>query len=173
MAPPPGPYSGTSTLALVARVSAFSLGLVYGSIKLKYLKAAREEEILDSETQAAREGELRRWFGRKEAMVAPPPHSEWRKLSLIRKLKPRHITEGEWLCISFLPLCLVMANNAFLSKVLVDHGALRIALQFCRSFVLCSATALVLISIMRTTWGSAIAYGHGIFFSSPIHISLD
>ncbi|KAG5547810.1 hypothetical protein RHGRI_013483 [Rhododendron griersonianum] len=156
MAPPPGPYSGTSTLALVARVSAFSLGLVYGSIKLKYLKAAREEEILDSETQAAREGELRR-----------------RKLSLIRKLKPRHITEGEWLCISFLPLCLVMANNAFLSKVLVDHGALRIALQFCRSFVLCSATALVLISIMRTTWGSAISYGHGILFSSQIHISLD
>lgn len=107
-----------------------------------------------------------------------------RKLSLIRKLKPRHITEGEWLCISFLPLCffflirflplcLVMANNAFLSKVLVDHGALRIALQFCRSFVLCSATALVLISIMRTTWGSAISYGHGIFFSSQIHISLD
>ncbi|KAJ6707960.1 hypothetical protein OIU85_028253 [Salix viminalis] len=34
MAPPPGPYSGTSTLALVARVSAFSLGLVYGSVKL-------------------------------------------------------------------------------------------------------------------------------------------
>ncbi|XP_044507630.1 uncharacterized protein LOC123227067 [Mangifera indica] len=39
MAPPPGPYSGTSTLALVARVSAFSFGLVYGNIKLKYLKA--------------------------------------------------------------------------------------------------------------------------------------
>ncbi|KAL6215910.1 hypothetical protein ACLB2K_015336 [Fragaria x ananassa] len=39
MAPPPGPYSGTSTLALVARASAFSLGLVYGSIKLKVLKA--------------------------------------------------------------------------------------------------------------------------------------
>ncbi|KAG6761609.1 hypothetical protein POTOM_034837 [Populus tomentosa] len=38
MAPPPGPYSGTSTLALVARVSAFSLGLVYGSVKLKYLQ---------------------------------------------------------------------------------------------------------------------------------------
>ncbi|PQQ07067.1 hypothetical protein Pyn_17002 [Prunus yedoensis var. nudiflora] len=41
MAPPPGPYSGTSTLALVARASAFSFGLVYGSIKLKYLKVAR------------------------------------------------------------------------------------------------------------------------------------
>ncbi|KAG2703240.1 hypothetical protein I3843_06G121700 [Carya illinoinensis] len=39
MAPPPGPYSGTSTLALVARASAFSIGLVYGSLKLKYLKA--------------------------------------------------------------------------------------------------------------------------------------
>nr|GEW84163.1 shikimate dehydrogenase [Tanacetum cinerariifolium] len=39
MTPPiPGPYSGTSTLALVARVSAFSAGLVYGSLKLKYLK---------------------------------------------------------------------------------------------------------------------------------------
>ncbi|KAL3814061.1 hypothetical protein ACJIZ3_015329 [Penstemon smallii] len=38
MAPPPGPYSGTSTLALVARVSAFSFGLVYGSVKLKVLK---------------------------------------------------------------------------------------------------------------------------------------
>ncbi|GMJ03563.1 hypothetical protein HRI_004025500 [Hibiscus trionum] len=38
MAPPPGPYSGTSTLALVARASAFSFGLVYGSFKLKYLK---------------------------------------------------------------------------------------------------------------------------------------
>ncbi|GAY61962.1 hypothetical protein CUMW_214090 [Citrus unshiu] len=38
MAPPPGPYSGTSSLALVARVSAFSFGLVYGNIKLKYLK---------------------------------------------------------------------------------------------------------------------------------------
>ncbi|CAI9104657.1 OLC1v1003380C1 [Oldenlandia corymbosa var. corymbosa] len=39
MAPPPGPYSGTSTLALVARVSAFTVGAVYGSIKLKYLRA--------------------------------------------------------------------------------------------------------------------------------------
>ncbi|XP_021692694.1 uncharacterized protein LOC110673801 [Hevea brasiliensis] len=38
MAPPPGPYSGTSTLALVARASAFSFGLVYGSVKLKILK---------------------------------------------------------------------------------------------------------------------------------------
>ncbi|XP_043812232.1 uncharacterized protein LOC122723576 [Manihot esculenta] len=38
MPPPPGPYSGTSTVALVARVSAFSVGLVYGNLKLKYLK---------------------------------------------------------------------------------------------------------------------------------------
>ncbi|CAA3011352.1 ATPase, F0 complex, subunit E, mitochondrial [Olea europaea subsp. europaea] len=39
MAPPPGPYSGTRTLALVARVSAFSLGLIYGNMKLKILRA--------------------------------------------------------------------------------------------------------------------------------------
>ncbi|GMH13472.1 hypothetical protein Nepgr_015313 [Nepenthes gracilis] len=38
MAPPPGPYSGVSQLALVARASAFAVGLVYGSMKLKYLK---------------------------------------------------------------------------------------------------------------------------------------
>ncbi|KAI5590024.1 hypothetical protein POPTR_005G236500v4 [Populus trichocarpa] len=35
---PPGPYSGASALALVARASAFSFGLVYGSVKLKILK---------------------------------------------------------------------------------------------------------------------------------------
>ncbi|CAA2975612.1 ATP synthase E chain [Olea europaea subsp. europaea] len=39
MAPPPGPYSGTSTRALVARVSAFSLGLIDGNMKLKILRA--------------------------------------------------------------------------------------------------------------------------------------
>ncbi|KAJ6346120.1 hypothetical protein OIU78_008698 [Salix suchowensis] len=44
MAPPPGPYSGTSTLALVARVSAFSFGLVYGSVKLKYLQAKAKSQ---------------------------------------------------------------------------------------------------------------------------------
>ncbi|XP_044475947.1 uncharacterized protein LOC123203584 isoform X1 [Mangifera indica] len=38
MAPPPGPYSGTSTLALVARASAFTFGVVYGNMKLKVLK---------------------------------------------------------------------------------------------------------------------------------------
>ncbi|XP_057456513.1 uncharacterized protein LOC130747558 [Lotus japonicus] len=44
MAPPPGPYSGTSTLALVARVSAFSVGVVYGAIKLKYVKAKAKSQ---------------------------------------------------------------------------------------------------------------------------------
>ncbi|KAK4599947.1 hypothetical protein RGQ29_009842 [Quercus rubra] len=39
MTPPPGPYSGASTLALVARASAFTFGVVYGGIKLKVLKA--------------------------------------------------------------------------------------------------------------------------------------
>ncbi|XP_004291392.1 PREDICTED: uncharacterized protein LOC101290722 isoform 2 [Fragaria vesca subsp. vesca] len=39
MAPPPGLYSGTSTLALVARVSAVTLGVVYGSVKHKILKS--------------------------------------------------------------------------------------------------------------------------------------
>ncbi|GMH23604.1 hypothetical protein Nepgr_025447 [Nepenthes gracilis] len=38
MAPPPGPYSGVSQLALVARFSAFAVGLFYGNMKLKYLK---------------------------------------------------------------------------------------------------------------------------------------
>ncbi|CAM6014699.1 unnamed protein product, partial [Sphagnum balticum] len=33
-----GPYSGSSTLALVARISAVSIGVVYGSMKLAYLK---------------------------------------------------------------------------------------------------------------------------------------
>ncbi|OAY67940.1 hypothetical protein ACMD2_16528 [Ananas comosus] len=35
----PGPYSGVSTLAFVARTSAFAFGVVYGSVKLSYLKA--------------------------------------------------------------------------------------------------------------------------------------
>ncbi|CAD5164215.1 unnamed protein product [Musa acuminata subsp. malaccensis] len=35
----PGPYSGVSTLAFVARASAFTFGTVYGSIKLSYLRA--------------------------------------------------------------------------------------------------------------------------------------
>ncbi|KAK3231765.1 hypothetical protein Dsin_003646 [Dipteronia sinensis] len=46
MAPPPGPYSGTSTLALVARVSAFSFGLVYGNIKLKIHRVNPSSVIL-------------------------------------------------------------------------------------------------------------------------------
>ncbi|KAF3435805.1 hypothetical protein FNV43_RR22897 [Rhamnella rubrinervis] len=54
MAPPPGPYSGTSTLALVARVSAFSFGLVYGSVKLKYLKAkAKSHQKAEAKAAAA------------------------------------------------------------------------------------------------------------------------
>ncbi|KAL3722607.1 uncharacterized protein LOC104418890 [Eucalyptus grandis] len=44
MAPPPGPYSGTSTLALVARVSAFTFGVAYGNMKLKYLKAKAKSQ---------------------------------------------------------------------------------------------------------------------------------
>ncbi|KAL0904123.1 hypothetical protein M5K25_026197 [Dendrobium thyrsiflorum] len=34
----PGPYSGVSTLAFVARVSALTLGFVYGGVKLSYLQ---------------------------------------------------------------------------------------------------------------------------------------
>lgn len=36
-----------------------------------------------------------------------------RKLNLKRKLKPRHITEGEGSCVSFLPVCLFMENKAY------------------------------------------------------------
>uniref|UniRef100_A0A6N2L017 Uncharacterized protein n=1 Tax=Salix viminalis TaxID=40686 RepID=A0A6N2L017_SALVM len=43
----PRPYSGTSTLALVAHVSAFSLGLVYGSAKLKYLQLTKLSIAVD------------------------------------------------------------------------------------------------------------------------------
>ncbi|CAM8899286.1 unnamed protein product [Rhodiola kirilowii] len=39
MTPPPGPYSGKNTLALVYRVTSVAFGLVYGNMKLKYLKA--------------------------------------------------------------------------------------------------------------------------------------
>ncbi|XP_019057106.1 PREDICTED: uncharacterized protein LOC104805479 [Tarenaya hassleriana] len=38
MASPLGLYSGNSTLALVGRVSAFTLGMFYGNTKLKILK---------------------------------------------------------------------------------------------------------------------------------------
>ncbi|KAL4183447.1 hypothetical protein AMTRI_Chr11g98280 [Amborella trichopoda] len=38
----PGPYSGTSTLALAARFSVFTVGLVYGSLKLSYLKLGHQ-----------------------------------------------------------------------------------------------------------------------------------
>eukprot|EP00250_Pteridium_aquilinum_P033382 c5532_g1_i1 orf=386-544(-) len=40
----PGPYSGKSTLAQVARATALLLGLTYGSIKLKYLQAEARAE---------------------------------------------------------------------------------------------------------------------------------
>jgi len=39
MAPVPSPYSGVSSLAFVARASAVTFGIVYGSFKLSYLKA--------------------------------------------------------------------------------------------------------------------------------------
>ncbi|KAK9129571.1 hypothetical protein Sjap_010058 [Stephania japonica] len=44
MASPPGPYSGTSTLALVVRASALTFGVVYGSLKFKYLKAKAKSQ---------------------------------------------------------------------------------------------------------------------------------
>uniref|UniRef100_I1PIQ3 Uncharacterized protein n=1 Tax=Oryza glaberrima TaxID=4538 RepID=I1PIQ3_ORYGL len=37
----PGPYSGVSTLALVARASALGVGVVYGAVKLSILKATK------------------------------------------------------------------------------------------------------------------------------------
>ncbi|KAJ1271734.1 hypothetical protein BS78_06G148800 [Paspalum vaginatum] len=40
----PGPYSGVSTLALVARASAFGVGVVYGSIKLSILKMTKPKQ---------------------------------------------------------------------------------------------------------------------------------
>ncbi|CAA6655910.1 unnamed protein product [Spirodela intermedia] len=40
----PGPYSGVSTLAFVARASALTVGLVYGSFKLSYLKAKAKSQ---------------------------------------------------------------------------------------------------------------------------------
>ncbi|KAI3978925.1 hypothetical protein MKX01_016100 [Papaver californicum] len=45
MALPLGPYSGTSSLALVARASALTAGLVYGSLKLKYLQAKKKVAV--------------------------------------------------------------------------------------------------------------------------------
>ncbi|PWZ41727.1 hypothetical protein Zm00014a_044232 [Zea mays] len=43
----PGPYSGVSTLALVARASAFGVGVVYGSIKLSILKTLVDAATID------------------------------------------------------------------------------------------------------------------------------
>ncbi|KAF3323851.1 ATP synthase E chain [Carex littledalei] len=42
MAGVPSPYSGVSTLAFVARASAFAVGVVYGSIKLSVLKSQKK-----------------------------------------------------------------------------------------------------------------------------------
>ncbi|KMZ68329.1 hypothetical protein ZOSMA_240G00060 [Zostera marina] len=41
----PGPYSGRSTLAFVARASVVTFGLVYGSLKLSYLKAKSSKKV--------------------------------------------------------------------------------------------------------------------------------
>ncbi|CAD6263192.1 unnamed protein product [Miscanthus lutarioriparius] len=53
----PGPYSGVSTLALVARASAFGVGVVYGSIKLSILKATkpkrRKHMLITKDNRAA------------------------------------------------------------------------------------------------------------------------
>ncbi|CAF1697506.1 hypothetical protein Bca4012_000918 [Brassica carinata] len=48
MAIPPGLYSGTSSLALVARASAFSVGLLYGSMKLKVLKMTKKPHKVEA-----------------------------------------------------------------------------------------------------------------------------
>uniref|UniRef100_A0A0D9ZGH1 Uncharacterized protein n=1 Tax=Oryza glumipatula TaxID=40148 RepID=A0A0D9ZGH1_9ORYZ len=41
----PGPYSGVSTLALVARASALGVGVVYGAVKLSILKSILERQF--------------------------------------------------------------------------------------------------------------------------------
>ncbi|KAI3861499.1 hypothetical protein MKW98_000451 [Papaver atlanticum] len=51
MALPIGPYSGTSSLALVARASAFTFGLVYGSVKLKVLQLLCPLYVLRSNSE--------------------------------------------------------------------------------------------------------------------------
>ncbi|KAG8064176.1 hypothetical protein GUJ93_ZPchr0004g38200 [Zizania palustris] len=40
----PGPYSGVSTLSLVARASALGIGVVYGTVKLSILKVTKSEK---------------------------------------------------------------------------------------------------------------------------------
>uniref|UniRef100_A0A0D3FS06 ATP synthase subunit e, mitochondrial n=1 Tax=Oryza barthii TaxID=65489 RepID=A0A0D3FS06_9ORYZ len=44
----PGPYSGVSTLALVARASALGVGVVYGAVKLSILKPRNGRLIQDT-----------------------------------------------------------------------------------------------------------------------------
>ncbi|KFK25772.1 hypothetical protein AALP_AA8G158100 [Arabis alpina] len=49
MALPPGLYSGKSSLALMARASAFGMGLVYGTMKLKVLKfTAKSPKVVEA-----------------------------------------------------------------------------------------------------------------------------
>ncbi|KNA23773.1 hypothetical protein SOVF_022370 [Spinacia oleracea] len=49
-------YSGTSTLALVARASAFTAGLVYGNMKLKVLKMnAKSHKKTEAKVEAQAE----------------------------------------------------------------------------------------------------------------------
>nr|POF03086.1 hypothetical protein CFP56_43214 [Quercus suber] len=97
MAPPPGLYSGTSTLALVARASAFSFGVVYGSIKLKYLQLGSyvvEDSLMA--TFNAYEGIIINWLMDCKVVVR-------QRLSLIRKQKRKQrrlITEGNGLCLT-------------------------------------------------------------------------
>ncbi|CAL9133948.1 unnamed protein product [Musa acuminata var. zebrina] len=59
----PGPYSGVSTLAFVARASAVTFGVVYGSVKLSYLqrfanvgphKGAFKHDIFDLKMASAK-----------------------------------------------------------------------------------------------------------------------
>ncbi|URD89470.1 ATP synthase E chain [Musa troglodytarum] len=51
----PGPYSGVSTLAFVARASAFAFGVVYGSVKLSYLQAKLGSRLRQSITRRRRQ----------------------------------------------------------------------------------------------------------------------
>ncbi|CAL9239169.1 unnamed protein product, partial [Arabidopsis halleri] len=46
-------YSGTNTLALVARASAFGLGLIYRNIKLKALKLQENGRFVSNRCQTA------------------------------------------------------------------------------------------------------------------------
>nr|ACG30817.1 hypothetical protein [Zea mays] len=52
----PGPYSGVNTLALVARASAFGVGVVYGSIKLSILKVTKPKKEEAHDHHQGRQG---------------------------------------------------------------------------------------------------------------------